>query len=147
MSRSDLNFRLPRVDARWPPVSFECLPADLSGETYKILAAPFFIRELSVDDEITCVFDGDGCLIDWKPKIKSNRSVLWTHYRELTDWLPIKNEILKLRCNVATVSAYKLCAIDVPPDVTLGQLDGILAPFIRDGGFVVYPSLRHPESK
>ena len=146
MNRSDINFRLPRVDARWPPASFECLPTEISKATYKILAAPFFIRNLSVEDEITCVFDGDGYVSDWKHEIKSDRSVLWVHYGELTNWLPIKAEVLRTRCNVEILSAYKLCTIDVPPDVALGRLDGILEPFIRDGGVVVYPSLRHPES-
>jgi hypothetical protein len=38
------------VEDNWPPFASETLPFEACGQGYRLLTAPLFVRELSVDD-------------------------------------------------------------------------------------------------
>jgi Domain of unknown function (DUF4265) len=140
-----LTFRLEVADG-WPPVGAECLPCVSAAGGSMISAPPLFVRDLSVGDVIAITVEDQGQILSWEHVSRSDHSTVWIlTFGETSIAAPLEC-LLGLGCNVASLPAWSLSSIDVPPSVAAGLLDGLFSEFPESAVAVVYPSWRHPEA-
>lgn len=72
-----MSFILPAGEDGWPPFRVECLYGDSDGEVFLPKQAPFFLKGVSVDDEIRVVQNYECEVVSWVHVRKSSRSVVW----------------------------------------------------------------------
>lgn len=140
-----LQFAL-NVEDDWPPVGSESLPFEELTYGYKCLAVPLFIKELSVGDIISVEFDKSGFIHSWQHLEKSCRSTVWL--LRMHDDPPISSCLHSLRllkCNTAGSEDLGCYAIDVPPSLTLMEVDNVLEILDTKLVAIAFPSLRHVE--
>lgn len=141
-----LHFPLDVVDG-WPPVAVECLPFAIVQNGLQTLAAPLFVKDLSVDDIIDVALDAArGVVTSWTHVATSGRSTVWllrtAACPALADALA---RLRQLGCNTVTADALGVHAIDVPSSVRLAAVDEALASLDPSAVAVAFPSLRHAE--
>ena len=139
---ASLTFRLD-VDDGWPPVAAEVIPCIREAAGYRIGAAPFFVKGLSVGDVIEIVDEENGQVWAWKHVSKSGHSTVWagrigdTDVRAELDWL--------MDCG-GRVEAFpdgRMFALDVPPSIDAASFDAHFGGFSDTELALAYPSWRH----
>ncbi|MFT7723423.1 MAG: DUF4265 domain-containing protein [Roseateles sp.] len=140
-----LKFRLD-VEDDWPPVALESLPFRKVVSGYETLAAPLFVKDLSVGDVIEAKIDGKSEVESWRHVSRSDHTTVWL--LRLKQPNQIEEVLAKLRelgCNSVGLDAAGCYAIDVPPTVGIGEVDAVLARLDDAAVATAFPSMRHPE--
>lgn len=135
------------VEDDWPPFGSESLPFEKSGQAYRCLAPPMFVKDLSVGDIIECELGLDGFLVHWSHISRSDRSTVWLlRLSESEQVQPVLQRLRDLGCNTAGIVECGCFTIDVPREVSIDRVDEILDDLDPDLVAVAFPSMRHPES-
>ena len=72
----ELLFKL-LPDDDWPPVSVEGIYVEENKGYFEILNAPFFIKDLSVGDQIIIKEEESEQIVEWEHLHKSKNSNVW----------------------------------------------------------------------
>lgn len=139
--RSQLLFVL-EVEDGWPSVAKERLPCTVVKGGYRVEAAPFFIKGLSVGDMLAVQRNGPGEVIAWRHVRKSRRSTVWigiTGDNSVEDAL---ERLKRLKCNIEHFTQYRYYAADVPEERPMASLDERLDS-LEKRAYVAFPSFRH----
>jgi hypothetical protein len=139
----ELRFSL-KIEDGWPPVSVEGLPFRTTSAGYVATAPPLFVKDLSVGDVINAEVGNDGVVESWHHVSKSSRSVVWLLRIAKTE--EIEGALERLRsvgCSTASLPSAGSYSIDVPGDVSVTDVDAILATLNPDKVAIAYPSFRH----
>jgi len=150
MSRPDsdvvsLAFPLEVKDG-WPPVGVECLPLVPVGAGYKLLQAPLFIKDLSVDDVLQIQLGDPETAMSWSHLQRSERSTVWL--LRLAPTGQVEESLAALRrlgCSTTSLDAAGCHAVDVPAEISIGRVDEILRSLNESEVAVAFPSMRHPD--
>jgi hypothetical protein len=107
------------------------------------LVPPLFVKGLSVGDVIEAQVDErNGSVFSWSHVTRSRRSTVWL--LGLGDSLPAVLEALRaMGCATASMDGISVHSVDVPEDVSLDALDGVLEQLDAEAVVVAFPSLRH----
>ena len=140
-----LQFPLIRKDD-WPPVGTESLPFDPLPLGFRALVAPLFVKDLSVGDVIRIV-EGDSHLVgSWTHIQKSRRTTIWLlrldEHNEIDASL---EELRSMGCNTVGLPKFGCYAVDVPEEISIVDVDAVLAKLDSNSVAVVFPSMRHPD--
>lgn len=140
-----LNFAL-QVEDGWPPVATESLPFEVCDLSYKLLAAPLFIKELSVGDRIQVTNEVQGLVYEWHHVAKSENSTVWFLRIGKVEIEPLLLPIQKIGCNTTWSSQLGAGAIEVPESVSAEAIDECLEAFRNSKLAVAFPSWRHTDA-
>jgi hypothetical protein len=141
---SFLKFRLEIDDDGWPPVGSESIPViEREDGQYEVAVPPFFLKDISVGDQITVDLDDENYVTGWTHQSRSGRSTIWLLKGDAADLEPHLESLKNLNCNVERFTQVTLCSIDVPESVSVSEIDAIMARIKADGGQIAYPSFRH----
>lgn len=142
---TELKFALEMTDG-WPPISIECLPFSLEPAGLRLLAAPIFVKDLSVGDIISATSDENGNVTSWRHQMKSSRTTIWLLRMTDSEVLPVVlSELRQLGCNTAQLPNLGCFLIDVPAELAIADVDRCLEKLDPDAVAIAYPSFRHPE--
>jgi hypothetical protein len=143
--RVSLTFALD-VEDGWPPVAAECLPFDVVPGGVKLLVPPLFIKGLSVGDVIV-VEEQDDQIWSWKHRSRSKNSTVWL--LALRDRAKRIGKAVRRLASMGCTSTSGLAvtAIDVPPTVSMEELDAVLGTLDPEMTPIAYPSFRHREKR
>jgi hypothetical protein len=112
-----LRFPIDVTDG-WPPVAVETLPFERRGDEYEALAAPLFVRELSVGDRISAKVSGDGSVATWRHTYRSDRTTIWLLRLQRTDQIEITlSDLRAINCNTVGLGSAGTYSVDVPASV------------------------------
>lgn len=140
-----LKFQLD-VEDDWPPVALECLPFRQIASGYEALAAPLFVKDLSVGDVIEAAFDSEGIIDSWRHVSRSDHTTIWLLRLGWPDHInEVLAELRELGCNSVSLDQAGCYAIDVPPTVGIVDVDKILAKLDDTMVATAFPSMRHVE--
>lgn len=139
-----LKFQLD-VDADgWPPVSIESLLAKrICDDSFEILVAPFFIKDISAGDIIEVQMDKDEIVKGWKTKTVSKRSTVWILCKNFNQIDATLEALKKQECNVERLKQFNLIALDVPENMGGEALEEHLSKMESEGANIACPSFRH----
>jgi hypothetical protein len=141
----ELRFPLA-VEDGWPPVSVEGLPFRTTSGGYVSTTPPLFVKNLSVGDVIKAEMDDNGMVESWQHVSKSTNSVVWLLRIGKTDEIDGALERLRsLGCSTAKLPSAGSYSIDVPGDVSISDVDAVLATLDSTKVAIAYPSFRHAE--
>lgn len=144
-SALSLKFPLDVVDG-WPPVAVESLPFSVLSEGYQALAAPLFVKDLSVGDVITPRFGDANTVDEWSHLSRSARTTIWLLRLKQSSGIDAAlTELRALGCNTVGSAGGGCYSIDVPEAVSLESVDAVLAALDGDAVAVSFPSLRHSD--
>jgi hypothetical protein len=136
------------VDDGWPPVAVEGLPFDVSLAGYVLTVPPLFIKDLSVGDIIAADVGEGGLVASWRHVSRSSNSVVWLLRIGRTEQIEATLEDLRaLGCNTASFPSGGSYSIDVPGNVSIASVDGILEHLDSERVARAYPSFRHSEDQ
>jgi hypothetical protein len=123
----EIAFKLEPDEDGWPPAAEEWLWLEEKVRHHVVRNAPFFLPGIAADDEIElCTVDPDGRVGTWRVVAPSGRSVIWIAG---LNGAPLDKILLKFReldCNTSILHEFNHATVDVPPNITLEQVDGIL---------------------
>ena len=140
-----LGFPLEVKDG-WPPVALESLPFERTAQGHIALAAPLFVKDLSVGDVIRVTLRDDGAVGSWEHVFRSSRTTIWLLRLKQPNAIEATLSALRaLGCNTVGSEELGSYAIDVPEDVAIEHIDKTLAALDEDSVGVAYPSFRHEE--
>lgn len=123
----EMPFELHQDEDGWPPYSVEWLWISDVESHFKVLSAPFFIKYLAAEDEISInKYNQDGYAEDWTLIKSSGNSVMWISDLGEGDLSDVLNELRLIGCNTAVLGELSHATIDIPYSVTKLQIDGIL---------------------
>lgn len=142
---SELLFMLD-IDDDWPPVSIEGIPCKVLDGNYQIKAPPLYVKEISVDDIISVIFDSAGKVSSWHHVKKSNRSTIWLlRTAETHNIEKVLQDLRQLDCNTVRLPQYGSYSIDVPAEVKIKKIDACLEKLTPDCVAIAFPSFRHED--
>ena len=144
-SQVSIAFPLP-VEDGWPPAGAECLPFEKVDEGYRLLDAPLFVGDLSVNDIIAVELDDEHVAHAWKHVRRSSRTTIWLLCQK--DPNDIEQTLRKLRdlgCNTVRLAKFGCYAVDVPELVPMSDVDAVLSSMDSTSVAVAFPSMRHPD--
>jgi hypothetical protein len=138
-----LTFALKVVDG-WPPVAAEGIPCVKSGDGYKLLAPPLFLKGLSVDDIIEPNIDHvSGQVFTWKLTKPSSNSTIWLLRLQKSKQIQgVLGQLRKLGCFIAEADQLGCYAVNVPAIVAMEQVDQCLRWLDEHLVAVAFPSFR-----
>ena len=140
-----LQFPLDGEDD-WPPVGSESLPFDKLSDGYKLLVAPLFIKNLSVDDIIDVVEDDNNFVKSWNHIRKSQRTTVWLLRLAEDNQIDVAlEELQSLGCNTVGLPQFGCYAADVPEEISMSHVDAVLGKLDSNRVAVAFPSMRHPD--
>jgi hypothetical protein len=143
-SQDSLTFRLA-VEDGWPPVAAECMPCAVDQGGFRMLAAPLFVRELSLDDIISITEEENGQIWSWQHIYKSANSTVWFLTIGDTSIEEPLVHLTALGCSVVRFPVAGVISLNVPPSVSADLLDSYFAGFTVEELKVAYPSWRHQD--
>lgn len=138
-----LQFPLEVVED-WPPVALESIPFERRTGGYLALAAPLFVKDLSVGDLIAPKLDNEVKVLTWTHVARSKNTTVWLLRLRKSD--AISNALSSLRalgCNTVEFEAGGSYSIDVPGLVPIEAVDAILTNLDVNEVAIAFPSLRH----
>ena len=139
-----LQFPLDREDD-WPPAGNESLPFDKLSDGYRLLVAPLFINNLSVDDIIDVVEDDNRFVKSWNHIRKSQRTTVWLLRLAEDNQIDVAlEELQSLGCNTVGLPLFGCYAADVPEEISMSDVDAVLRMLDSNRVAVAFPSMRHP---
>jgi len=140
---TSMVFVLPEPEDGWPPFRVECLYGHASGDVFRPKQAPFFLKGLSVDDHLRVTKNADDEVVSWSHVRKSSRSVVWIMQLGEVDLDGVVSHLRLLGCNTEYLREFAFFAIDVPEELSMAQVDSILAGVPSKDVAIAYPSVRH----
>jgi len=141
----ELLFKLEHEDD-WPPAAVEGIYGEQRDGSFLALTCPLFVKGLSVGDLIAPQFDDTGEVIGFEVLEPSQHSTVWMIASDQTLREKLLAALRELGCNTvsAPASMRSLCAVDVPGEVGIADVDLVLGSFERAGQIsLAYPSFRH----
>lgn len=140
-----LKFEL-NVEDDWPPVAVECLPFQKTERGYCTMAAPLFVKDLSVGDVILGRLTVENNFESWEHVSRSDHSTIWFLRLKTPNNIDSVLALLRnLGCNTVGLDSLGCYAVDVPADVQMADIDVILAHLDEVVVAVAFPSMRHPD--
>jgi hypothetical protein len=139
LERVKVRFQLERNSDRWPPVESEGVWAKpCGGAEYELDNVPWFARGVAFGDRVRADPDQDGVLwvterLAWSGRytvrvIPLGDSASKSQLREIIDaFVPLGAE-----CE-GGLPAFKIVALDIPPDARLAEIKAILRRGEADG--------------
>lgn len=122
----EVPFKLKPEDG-WPPFEVEWLwGVHLKDGEFCVKTSPYFISNLSVDDEILIEKDVLGNVIFWKHIKKSDNSTIWLSFNGNTDPKNIIKKFKKLGCEFDILSSHGIYTICVPQFISKQNIDQIV---------------------
>lgn len=144
MQTVNLNFNLPDEDEDWPPVTTESLPFEnLGGGRYRLLVAPLFVRDLSVDDVLLIEVSAEGIVWEWQYESRSKHSTIWVIDAAQSKFEKVVSGLQGLGCKIVRAPMFDVYSIDVPGEIARESLEEWLD--LLDEESVGYPSYRYEE--
>lgn len=141
---TSLKFPL-HVEDDWPPVAVESLPFVRAGTNYKLLEAPLFIKDLSVNDVICVNIDECNMVTEWQHILRSNHTTLWVLRLATPNTIQsFLNSLRELGCNTVSFNAAGVFSVDIPGSVSMKQVDNFICFLDEKSSAVAFPSMRHP---
>jgi hypothetical protein len=135
------------IEDGWPPVATESIWCERRDGNYQLKSIPLFIRGLAVGDIVAATPDKESRQIhDYDVLDVSGHSVIWMLNPVKLDIAEFISELEALGCKVATgLLGYNHYAIDVPPEVDIAALDGMISVWDSVGLAFAYPAWRHED--
>jgi len=117
-----INFQLETDDDGYPPVSVEALWATSEGDGYVIDSIPFFARDATNGDLVGAHRGAEGAL--WFDTVlqRSPNSLIRIVLFDLASEEGVVNQLVQLGCGVERMPEFKLLAVDIPSNVSLGVI-------------------------
>ncbi len=130
----------------WPPVSAECLPMRPTAAGFEVTIPPLFVKGLSVGDVIEVTLEpSDGRVASWRHAHRSGHSTVWLLVLTAAATPSLARTLDGLRvlgCGTAEFATMGTYSIDVPPTVSMADVDALLADLDEAAVAVAFPSLR-----
>lgn len=141
---TSLRFALD-VEDGWPPVAAECLPFDRVEDGFLCQKAPVYVKELAVGDVIRPIIDDvNGMVFEWHPVRHSGHSTIWLLRLGSPDNVSeILEKLRALGCSTVELETLGSFSIDVPPQVSIGDVDQVLSLLDPDIVATAFPVFRH----
>ena len=137
-----LQFALD-VEGDWPPVSSESVWCDPVGSAFRLRNAPFFIKDLAVDDVFRADPDpANGHIFDFEVIEPSTHSLVWILNNTHSDVDPVLAQLRALGCSTEGLEAFSLYSIDIPPEISEADLDVVLDQAVEAGFHLAFPVWR-----
>jgi Domain of unknown function (DUF4265) len=140
-----LQFKL-NIESDWPPVGSESVPFEKLKNGFRCLSAPLFVYDLSVGDIIEITESQEEFVYSWSHLRRSKHTTVWL--LRLFDNPPIEmclQSLRTLQCNTTSLEEFGCYAIDVPPDLSIFDVDRVLDQLSSDLVAIAFPSMRHPD--
>lgn len=145
MSTVFLSFALNTEDG-WPPVATECLACEQLPSGYRVLSAPLFVKDLSVDDVIEVTETTDGLALAWRHVSRSQRSTIWLlRLAETSQLETVLGHLRDLGCNTSSAGTLGCHSVDVPREVDMAVVDRYLNELDSAAIAIAFPSFRRNE--
>ncbi len=145
MSTEYLSFLLDVVDG-WPPVGVECLPVRETPRGHEVLAAPLFVRDVSVGDVLLVERDDQERVTSFMHAFRSSHSTIWLlRTGPGVDVEQVLEEVRNVGCSTTALDRLGAYSICVPSNVAMFDVDSVLDRLPEDDLAVAFPSFRHPE--
>lgn len=110
-----------------------------------MLAAPLFVRDLSVNDVIAVELAED-VVHSWSHLHRSGHTTIWVLRVGAAKQVDeVLSRLRELGCRTVQSEALGCSSVDVPGDVEMGVVDAQLGALDPDELAVAYPSFRHKE--
>jgi len=142
-----VNFRLDQDAEGWPPVASESVWAKPTvGGLYRIENVPFFVRGLSLGDEVRATLSPEGRLAYIETVTFSDHTTVRIIVFRKEETAAVREAIVLLGCSseLADMRGYSLIAVDVPGNVDYAQVHALLDAGFAEGRFDYQESaLRH----
>lgn len=143
--RMELSFELDR-DEGWPPVATEGIWVSKRGEQYQVKTIPLFVKNMSFDDIITMSTNENGVVTKWEVVKFSGHTTIWLlRLSPENNIEKVLDRLLLLGCAVVRLSELGAYSVDVPPEVLMSNVDGILEGLNPDEVAIAFPSFRHAD--
>ena len=110
----------------WPPVPSEGLRVEPSPGGYRVLEAPFFVRNIAVGDVVAAEADPSDVLWAGERVAWGGHQVLRVNPRDGLTCAQVIAEFSPLGVVGEELDEYQIVAVDVPPDVPLQPLKDLL---------------------
>lgn len=133
------------VEDDWPPVASESIPFAVCVGGYRALAAPLFVKDLSVGDVITADLAEANLVKSWQHVVRSGRTTVWL-LRLRGGNNRIDQTLAELRamgCDTVDFGEMGCYSVDVPETLKIDQVDEVLALLDESSVGVAFPSMRH----
>lgn len=141
----ELHFILNVVD-EWPPVSIEGILCTQVAKGYRLESPPLFVKGLSVGDVISADFEPTGNVASWHVLARSRRTTVWILRTGPGDNIAaVLRELQAIGCKVVELPKLGCCAVDVPAEISIADVDALLAHLAASSTAVVFPSFRHDQ--
>jgi hypothetical protein len=145
-SVASLTFALD-VEDGWPPVAAESIPFDMVEDGYKCQKAPIYVKGLAVGDVIEPVIDNvNGMVFEWSHIRHSGHSTIWLLRLDSPNNISeILEQFRTIGCSTVELAPFGSYSIDVPPQVSIGDVDQVLSHLNPDVVTTAFPVFRHIE--
>lgn len=132
------------VEDEWPPVCVECIRFELGSGGYRALAAPLFVKDLSVGDVISVEVDGAGSVRSWRHVHRSDHTTVWLLHLAANDQIDrALTRLRELGCNTVSLPQTGCYSVDVPGSVRIADVDAVISVLDEKAVGVAFPSMRH----
>lgn len=128
----------------WPPVASEGVWCERVGAEYRLLNAPFFIKDLAVGDVFSAEPDPvNHHVFEFQITEESGHSLVWMINDSDIDVALLKSEILALGCRIEEFEKFSVIAVDVPSSVDRVSINTLVDSAEKAGLAIAYPVWRH----
>jgi uncharacterized protein DUF4265 len=121
-----INFRVPQGEDGYPPVAVESLWASPVEDGYLIDSIPFFANEATNGDRVLARIDEDQALWFAGTSRPSGNSLVRVVFFDLSCEDAVVKHLTGLGCGTERMKQFKLLAVDIPPSVSLLEVQRYL---------------------
>lgn len=138
-----IAFLLEQIE-EWPPVSVEHLWLKGGGATRTLESIPFFVKGISLGDEIDIERNDVGEVVKYTVSKKSDNTTIWFFSPQISDFERVANVLEQDAILFEGLEEFSMLAISLPPEKPLAQWDTIFSTQARsEDATNAFPSLRH----
>lgn len=132
------------IEDGWPPFEIEHIWTIKTGNNFLIKNTPFFVRNLSYDDEITAQIDENRFVTEWKTIRKSGYSTVWLAVVDGSDISTLIGQLSDAECQIEAGALEGYFAVGIPPNVQMEVFDRIVSDVVANGCLqLAFASLQH----
>ena len=132
------------IEDGWPPVSSEGVWCERENKKYKIVNAPFFIKDLAYGDIFEAEHDDvSEHIFEFKVLEESGHSLVWVLNNIDLDLTRFKEKLIELGCDFEGFQRFSLYSIDVPPSVDKEKINKLIDEYEEQGLDFAFPVWRH----
>jgi hypothetical protein len=142
-----LLFQLHEDEEGWPPVAVEGLWCEPLDGLYRVQTCPLFVKGLSIGDLIEVQQDAQHEVAAFTVVQPSGNSTVWVIFWVEPIDEPTLHQLRSAGCEtIGPLGGWKtaLCSVNVPAEVSFGEVDAILQPLEESGrASAAHPLHRH----